>query len=244
MHHYFMLTSLLPGFRHLRTPFAVGVLLGSVFWLWNGAPVPTRSEVHGFSQRLYSLGELAGRPIVTAALAFALYILGDIMKLSADQLDVLNRSPHLSLTNYLDLRHFARSAFINREPHGDRSHLPDDLARKIFEQEFPEIRIRLMVSHLDLYLEHDRIESEGEFRANVAIFSIPLCVTLAFSWSPFCAAALLFSMILLVNGLRTLVDANQIIVQAIISGIVTSRYYEEEKRRDQAGEGESGRDNT
>jgi hypothetical protein len=67
--------------------------------------------MHGLSGRLYSLAELAGRPIVTAALAFAIYVLGDIMKLSADQLSVLNRSPHLSPANYFDLRHFARSAF-------------------------------------------------------------------------------------------------------------------------------------
>lgn len=198
--------------------------------------------MHGFPNHLYSLAELAGRPITTAALAFVTYIIGDILKLSTDQLSILNRSPHLSLVNYFDLRRFARSAFEKRAPHGEPSGLVDSLVRKIFEEEFPEIRMRLIISHLDLYLEHDRIESEGEFRANVAIFSTLLWITLAIKWSPLFAIGLLASAMLLVNGLRTLTDANKIIVQSLISGVVTSRYYEEEKQCDQACEGETGPD--
>ncbi|PKV85084.1 hypothetical protein [Streptomyces sp. TLI_146] len=239
-----MLTSLLPGFRHLRTPFAVGALFTFTFWIWRGASIPTHNEMHGFPGRLYSLAELAGRPITTAVLAFVVYVIGDILKLSTDQLSILNKSPHLSLVNYFDLRRFARSAFEKRAPHGEPSGLVDSLTRKIFEDGFSEIRMRLIVSHLDLYLEHDRTESEGEFRANVAVFSALLWITLAFKWSPLFAVGLLASAMLLVNGLRTLTDANKIIVQALISGVVTSRYYEEEKQRDQASEDEAGRDNT
>ncbi|MFJ4918500.1 hypothetical protein [Streptomyces sp. NPDC088725] len=238
-----MLTSLLPGFRHLRTPFAVGAIISFTWWIWYGASIPTHNEMHGFSGHLYALAEFTGRPIATAAAAFIIYIIGDILKLSSDQLSILNRSPHLSIVNYFDLRQFARGAFEKRAPHGETSGLVDILTRKIFENEFSEIRIRLITSHLDLYLEHDRAEAEGEFRANVAIFSTLLWITLAFKWSPLFALALVASAILFVNGLRTLTDANKIIVQALVSGVVTSRYYEEEKRRDQASEGESARNN-
>jgi hypothetical protein len=238
-----MLTSLLPGFRHLRTPFALGVLCGFQLWILIGDYVPSRSEAQGFIERIYALGDIAGRAAVTAAISFLLYLVGDIVRLSSTKMmRILTRlrlpriAPHrfstLSAQSRHALRDFASSAFTKR---GDASSDDDvsNLTQKIV-MEFTEIRMRLIANHLDVYLEHDRYDAEADFRMNVGFYSVPLWPILAWSWTPWLLLGVFTSAVLFGNGLRARRDANGILVQAIVSRIVESRFYDEEADRDVA----------
>ncbi|WP_158708307.1 hypothetical protein [Streptomyces sp. NRRL S-455] len=235
-----MLTSLLPGLRHFRTPFAVGALLAFQIWLAIGGEIPSPGEAHGVLRRVYSLGELAGKPIVTAVVAFALYLLGDILKLTTGQAvfigALFRRSIFMPVTpgEFKQLARFSMTALQERGLHDDVETV-SVLARAIMG-EFPEVRMRLTASHADVYLENDRLDSEAEFRFNMALFSASLWIVSAVTWSPWFLFGLIASAILYDNGLRALRDANAILVQAIVSGIVTSRIYELELQMDEASE--------
>lgn len=238
-----MLSSLLPGLRHFRTPFAVGALCAFQLWIILGEALPSRSEAHGLLHRIYSLGETAGRPVVTGVIAFLLYLFGDIMKVRPEQtrkITSLFRMDVLSGYSNARLNMFTRGAYRKRGqlPNLDSAHL---LSWRI-RGEFPDMRMRLIANHADIYLEHDRIDSEAELRMNMALYSATLWITLAIYYSPwslfgFAASAVMFS-----NGLRATRDANEILVQALVSGIITSPSYEEEVNRDEevdSGHGES-----
>ncbi len=224
-----MLTSLLPGFRHFRTPFAVGVLCAFQVWMLFGDWIPTRNEAQGFIKRLYALGELAGRPAVAAVVAFALYLLGDLVKLSATQVArTLNnlkpgmRTALLGRDSYRDLHLYAESL---RGRAGEAFDLM--AAMSAVMRELPEVRMRLIAEHLEVYLEHDRLDSEADFRVNLAAYSITLWVTVAVLCSPWFLFGLAASALLYLNGFRALREANGVLMQSLISGIVESRVYAE-----------------
>ncbi|MFE9063235.1 hypothetical protein [Streptomyces violaceusniger] len=236
-----MLTSLLPGFRHLRTPFALGALCAFQLWILVGDYVPSRSEAQGFIERIYALGDVAGRAAVTAAISFLLYLAGDIVRLSSTQMVYIverlrlpNIAPHrfstLSAQSRYALNEFSSNAFVKRggvSPGGNVSSLTERIV-----MEFTEIRMRLIANHLDVYLEHDRYDAEADFRMNVGFYSVPLWPIIAWYWTPWMLLGIFASMVLFGNGLRARRDANEILVQAIVSRIVDSRMYQEEADRD------------
>ncbi|MFJ9943960.1 hypothetical protein [Streptomyces erythrochromogenes] len=236
-----MLTSLLPGFRHFRTPFALGVLIAFQVWILIGEYVPSRSEAQGFIDRVYALGSVAGSAAVTAAISFLLYLVGDIVRLSSNQMmGILSRlklpqvAPHrfatLSAQSKAALFEFASTAFKVRKDTAS-----DDDFRKLRDEivlEFTEIRMGLIANHLDVYLEHDRFDAEADFRLNVGFYSTSLWPILAWCWTPWALLGILASVVLFGNGLRALRDANEILVQAIVSGIASSRVYIDESERD------------
>uniref|UniRef100_A0AAU2VYB8 Uncharacterized protein n=1 Tax=Streptomyces sp. NBC_00008 TaxID=2903610 RepID=A0AAU2VYB8_9ACTN len=236
-----MLTSLLPGFRHLRTPFALGVLCAFQIWIVLGHYAPSRSEAQGFIERLYALGDVTGRAAVAAAISFVLYLVGDIVRLSSLQMmSILSRlrlpriAPHrfssLSAQSKGELYEFATNAFTRRG--GAPSEDDVFILRDKITMEFTEIRMRLIANHLDVYLEHDRFDAEADFRMNVGLYSTLLWPILAWYWTPVAILGVFASMVLLLNGLRARRDANEILVQAIVSRIVESRMFAEEADRD------------
>ncbi|MFZ3597607.1 hypothetical protein [Streptomyces sp. BH104] len=236
-----MLTSLLPGFRHLRTPFTLGVICAFQFWVLLGDRVPGHSQAQGLLARIYDLGDVAGRAAVTAAISFLLYMIGDIVRLSSVQMmSILERlnlpriSPHrvstLSALSRYELNEFALRAFEKRSATASPQDVADLVQRII--REFTEIRMRLIANHLDVYLEHDRFDAEADFRMNVGFYTVPLWPILAWCWAPWFLLGVLASMVIFVNGLRARREANEILVQAIVSGIAQSRFYDEEVGRD------------
>ncbi|MER5222856.1 hypothetical protein [Streptomyces flaveus] len=233
-----MLTSLLPGLRHFRTPFAVGALFAFQLWLIFGKSIPEPNQTHGIIERIYSLGNAAGRPIVTAVIAFTVYLIGDCVKMSPSSISTVHsnlegRLYYLSRDSEMQLLLFAATAFDARE----HSRPPGDSMARLAKQiriEFPQIRARLIAGHADVYLEHDRLASEAEFRINVAIFTATLWCTLAYAWTPAALGILPVSFILYKNGLAALRESNNLLVQVIVSEIVPSRRFEEEKARNRA----------
>lgn len=234
-----MLASLLPGMRHLRTPFAVGALCAFQVWLIAGEVVPSRADASDFVKRICELGDLAGRPIATAAVGFFVYLIGDIMRLSTKSFLTIKRITRIRPTWTVPptevettLLYFARRAYVRRSIDATEPDLAFNLQSRIFG-ELPEIRMRLIAEHMDIYLEHDRFESEADFRLNVATFSTSLWVLLAFYWSPWSLVGLIASLSLYRKGSHALHEANRILVQAVVSEVVKSRYFEEEKNIDE-----------
>ncbi|MEU6391056.1 hypothetical protein [Streptomyces sp. NPDC046939] len=239
-----MLASLLPGFRHLRTPFSIGVLCALQLWILFGESIPKRGEVNGLIERVYSLAEIAGRPIVTAALACILYLIGDVMRVPWRRIAKLNWFffGELALVTSEDmvaLQSHALKAFRVRgvsDPYENRpAMLIDDI-----QFEFPELRVHLIESNIDIYMESDRLNAEGEFRINVAIYTVPLWVILAASLTPWFLFGGIASVVLYVNGVNAFRSGNGLIVQSIVADIVASRYFEEEKQEDEESEPNSG----
>ncbi|MFG2311336.1 hypothetical protein ACGFS9_22110 [Streptomyces sp. NPDC048566] len=239
-----MLASLLPGFRHLRTPFAVGALCVFQLWILFGDSVPGSNEANGLLERVYLLGEVAGRPIVTAVIAFALYLIGDVMRIPWRRIAKLNwvflgELALVTAEDMVALRAYALKAFRVRgvtDPDSNRvAMLVDNI-----QFEFPELRIHLIGNSMDVYMESDRLNAEGEFRINVAIYSVPLWVVLAFSWSPWFLFGAAASLMLYMNGVGAFRAANGLLVQSVIAEFVASRHFEEEKREDEQSEPGSG----
>jgi hypothetical protein len=239
-----MLASLLPGFRHLRTPFAVGALCAFQLWVLFGESLPSRNEAHGLVKRLYELGEIAGRPMVTAIIAFMLYLLGDIMKLSQRwtmKINALFFGSFASITpeSMVSLQNFALKAFKVRgvtDPNRNRVRMLIDN----IQFEFPEIRVRLIAFNVDAYMESDRLESEAEFRTNIATYAIPLWFVLAYSWSSWFLFGTLATVALYRSGISALHASNGILVQSLISELVTSQYFATELKEDEESEPGSG----
>lgn len=231
-----MLTSLLPGFRHLRTPFTVGAIVAFEWWAIIGDGIPKPGQAHGFLQRIYSLAEFAGRPLVTAAIGFAVYLVGNALTLKSWQamrlVHTLSRvlpASTLASESTVQLYQLARKAFENRG-------LTDvvEVRRMLHEMraELISIRMHLTANHVDVYLEHDRLDSEAEFRFNVAVHLVIVWCVLAVQWSPWFIAGFALTAILYHDGLIALREANAILVQSVASGIVTSQVYERERERD------------
>jgi hypothetical protein len=239
-----MLASLLPGFRHLRTPFAVGALCAFQLWILFGESVPSRKEANGLLERVYLLGEAAGRPIVTAVIAFALFLTGDVMRISWRRIAKLNwvflgELALVTAEDMVALRAYALKAFRVRgvnDPNVNRvAMLVDNI-----QFEFPELRIHLIGNNMDVYMECDRLNAEGEFRINVAIYSIPLWTILAFSWSPWILFGVAASLMLYINGVGAFRAANGLIVHSVIAEFVTSQHFEQERQEDEESEPGSG----
>ncbi|MER6979642.1 hypothetical protein [Streptomyces carpinensis] len=232
-----MLSSLLPGLRHFRTPFAVGVLCTFQAWLLFGDSVPTRSQAHGFIHRVYALGNIAGRPIVTAAVAFTLYLLGDVMKIPGRRIAAFLKWLHgdtalMTPESWAHLAMYARRAFKNRGIENIADTRVKNLTnRMVFET--PELRMRLIANHSDLYMECDRLDSEAEFRFNVAIYSATLWVVLAACWSAWSLIGFIASILIFQNGVRAFRDSTAIVIQSVVSGMITSEFFEEEMQLDQ-----------
>ncbi|MGW3551067.1 hypothetical protein ACWDLL_09395 [Streptomyces griseoincarnatus] len=237
-----MLTSLLPGFRHLRTPFVAGVLVTFQFWTLYGGLIPGPREASGFLKRLYALGELAGRPITTAAIAFLIYVAGQCVTVTMDMAIGISRVfkrplMFLSPDTRYQLVEIARTAFDGQDaPNPDAV---AELARNM-RIDFANVRMRLIAEHLDVYLEYDRIESEAEFRFNIAVHSVGVWVVLASQWSAWFLAGFVLSVVIFRVGVLTLRAANALIVQSLESGIVTSQVYELARQRVNENSEEAG----
>lgn len=71
-----MLTGLLPGLRHVRSPFVAGCCFLLAAWLVWGRHLPPEGEATGLLADAYRLGRYVGQPIVLALVAFIAYMIG------------------------------------------------------------------------------------------------------------------------------------------------------------------------
>ena len=72
-------SEVLPGIRHIRTPFVVGALWLTVLWMCFGRAWPNESTATGLWADVYRLGGDLGRPVILAVLGPAAYLVGSRM---------------------------------------------------------------------------------------------------------------------------------------------------------------------
>lgn len=110
-------------------------------------------------------------------------------------------------------RHWTRHWIVGRVV--DAEMLADQLRADSYK-----IILRLRGSSESVALEHDRLQSEADFR--IAMFS-PLaaaCVVLAIRWNPWCLLALPFLITLIYVGEAARMEAEQGVAQALAAGQV------------------------
>ncbi|MFI9240830.1 hypothetical protein [Streptomyces sp. NPDC053079] len=94
-------------------------------------------------------------------------------------------------------------------------------------QDLPQLRTRLYGSSKDLYGDYDRLAAEADFKVNVGGAAIILCCVAAILVEPWWALLSGPMAFLIYRDLSTTRQANDVLVQAIVTGVVKSPKFEE-----------------
>ncbi|WP_314254617.1 hypothetical protein [Streptomyces sp. DSM 40907] len=92
------------------------------------------------------------------------------------------------------------------------------------------IGTRLYASNKDLYGDYDRLTAEADLKVNVGLSAIVLSCVAAFQLNPLWALLCGPMVFLACRGLSSARQANGVLVQAIVTGVVTSPQFEEYAR--------------
>lgn len=246
-----VLSSLLPGLRTLRAPLAAGYIWLLNIWLLFGDQLPSRDEAAGLVERLYDLEGVVSEVGMVLALSFVAFLVGAISETGSRYILMMFPGSHIVRASYaqfldretrrLGIRHRLAKEELERVQaaardmnegrvlvrQGIRGYRPvDDEFGVTALREMGRIRARLMAEQTALYGEHDRIQSEAEFRVTIVPPLVFFVVTVALSVHPLWLLALAPLGLLLyqANGLRS--QAGQVLVAAVTSGKVKSPYLE------------------
>jgi hypothetical protein len=219
-----MLAGLLPGLRQVRTPLAVGYLWLLNLWLLLADYLP-RKAAGGVVGQIFELGGLPGKGVVLAALTFIAYLIGS-------SLNVL--SPTLVLMRILSLRVRGAIIFPGTLPvsftraYSDlrrRQSIPDPISnrdvREIVKEVFSErhdLITKLLIADKELYSEYDRLESEADFRRNIAIPLAVLFVIMAMRLNPLWWFGLVSVIMVFWQGTTRQFEALAVLLRAILLG--------------------------
>jgi hypothetical protein len=208
---------LLPGLRELRAPLVAGyVHLLSLFILFWGA-IPTKSEAEGSLSQIYDLADWLGKPIMLAVATFGAYLLGSLLRIPAlttvAYLGVMSRE---TINQYVE----ERLGLQHGEWEGDRLHRLQKAGTMYLG--LHQVRTRLYLEAPDLYGDYDRLVAEADLKLNVTVAGIVLSSLMAFKVNPWWAFLLAPMALLYYRGVKTLWEANDILVQAIVADTVKS----------------------
>jgi len=87
-----MLTSLLPGFRDLRTPLVAGGTILLTLWLIFKDTIPAVTSATGVAPKIYALANLLGPSATLAVLSFVAYLVGSVV--------LIRESPRCTLLSW------------------------------------------------------------------------------------------------------------------------------------------------
>jgi hypothetical protein len=240
-----MLANLLPGLRDVRAPLSAGCIWLLTLWLVLGDHVPTQQQARGVWASLYRLGNLMGPAGVLAAGAFLAYLIGAmlavrVVTVNAQEAPRTARfwdarttiTPRVSRLAFNDLVTFLQdqgripppqpetnSPGQRERERGER--LVVNLAARDVLGETRQLRIKLLTANYDLFNEYDRAVGEAEFRKNVAYALVGLTGALSWLQSPWWTLMLAVSVRLYVAGVGSERVANDVIIQAVVAGLVT-----------------------
>jgi hypothetical protein len=243
-----MLSSLMPGLRELRTPLAVGHLWLANVWILLGAPLPKAQPTTGAISSVWTLGSYIGKPGVAAVIAFAAYLVGSFLEVSplrlwehggrprwvnrirnlARQGPVLRRFVvfPISMQAESDLIAFSKDDFGFR---GTSKRDGSRLMRQIMSEE-GQIATRLQATNTELFGKYDRLLAESSFRINIPLpltlllIQVPLLVPIHGIWKTVLPlAGVAYGAILFRQGVKRAIQSRDVILQALIVGVVESR---------------------
>ncbi|MFI1169083.1 hypothetical protein ACH4UM_37340 [Streptomyces sp. NPDC020801] len=237
-----MLTNLLPGLRDVRAPLAAGCIWLLTLWLILEDRLPTRQQARGIWASLYRLGGLVGAGGVFAAGAFLAYLVGAVLSVRVVTVNAHKAPrtwrfwesgtlpPPVSRLALNDLVAFLQEhgtllpsdpqASMNAERRRGQRQVVDLAVRAILG-ETRQLRTKLLLANSELFNEYDRAVAEAEFRKNVAFASVGLTAALGWLHSPWWASLLIFVGRLYQAGVGSERAANDVIVQAVVAGLVT-----------------------
>ncbi|MFD8228638.1 hypothetical protein ACFV16_31380 [Streptomyces massasporeus] len=247
-----MIASLLPGIREIRTPLVTGYIWLISLWLIAGSAIPGRGQAQGKIRQIYSFTDFFGKSAILAAITFAAYLLGTLLEVKAVsalspilwirrevQRDIYGRQAWEELTQPHRILKFRplltkpASKTLERYVHNRVQGTAPENAEKWFGKEsfraqeilatdLDQVRTRLFAVNTDLYGESDRKASESDVRANVALAGAFLSVVLSLNFSLWWLLLLPVSAILLVRGISLARQANDMLVQAVVTELVKS----------------------
>lgn len=243
-----MFSSVLPGFRELRTPLAIGYLWLVNAWLVIGHDFPTHRPSVGVLAELWTLGAYAGRAGIFTAISFVAYMIGVFVEV--DPLKLWEYAGRPSWATWIRNKALRRGKILSRiqvfpvtsQASNDLTeYSKDDLGRELdtdqaFElmrsllAEEQQIATRLQAANSELYGRYDRLLAESAFRLNVAL---PLTSFMALAvWSSrlplhwraaLTLVAVAYGALLFRQGVVRAMRSRDVIIQALVIGIVESR---------------------
>ncbi|MCZ4095987.1 hypothetical protein [Streptomyces sp. H39-C1] len=268
-----MLASLLPGIREIRTPLVTGYIWLISLWLIFGDYIPGRRQAPGQIRQVYSFADFFGKSAILAVVTFIAYLAGTLLEIKAvtalrpilrirrdvqkdihgrqawDELAQPNRilkfRPLLTGPASETLERYVHNKVQTAVPESAGKWLAKESfrAREILTADLDQVRTRLFAANTDLYGESDRQASESDLRANVALAGAFLSIVLSWKFSSLWLLLLLVSAILMIRGVALARQANDILVQAVVTELVTSpaleqylHEVEQEHRREETGE--------
>jgi hypothetical protein len=195
-----MFANLLPGFRDLRGPLAVGYMWLLALWLLFADYVPRkRPASSGLAANLFDLGHFLGPTLTLGVVSFMAYLLGSF--LFFDPRGAIMRLPLSWLRNTL------RSG--RARPLGDFD--PLYVGR---------MEAKLRIANADIYDDYDRLKAEAELRLNVAFPIAALSIVLAVQASLWYLSGIVIALVLFWQGVHRLVASEELIRQAVRAEII------------------------
>lgn len=243
-----MLLSLLPGIRELRTPLSTGYLWLISLWLLIGDRLPKTQPAGGALAPAWRLGTYFGKAGMVVAVSFAAYLVGSFVELDPLQLwehggragwltwlrNLLRHRPVLGRLQVFPISSQAGNDLVSfsEDDLGFRRVAESDvmtLMTRVMGEE-QQIATRLQATNGDLFGKYDRLLAESAFRVNVAA---PLAVLLLLAlwrsgiselWEvALTPAIVLYTAMLFRQGVRRAIHSRDVIIQALIIGVVSSR---------------------
>ncbi len=242
-----MLSSLLPGLREVRTPLTCGYVWLVVAWLLVGAEIPTEKPSSQAMGLLWDLGTHVGKVGVLTAVSFAAFLVGALLEIDPLRLwrrggrsewlnkirNVLRRgwltkvgvSP-VSNQAWRDLEEF--TADVQFPDHGNADII--DVPSRIMREE-RQLATRLQATNAELFNRYDRLLAESSFRVNVALPLVVLLVIVIINarlpvllGTGLVALVLVLGFLLVRQGVKRAIQSRDVIVQAVVTELVTPRF--------------------
>jgi hypothetical protein len=239
------MSSLLPGLREVRTPLTCGYVWLVVTWLLVGAEIPTeRPSTQAFAL-LWDLGTYVGKSGLFAAVSFAAYLVGAFLEIDPLRMwhrggrpEWLNKIRELSKWGPLrrvsfypvsiqaqrDLEEFSREVFLLDGKNGDI-----DVPWRIMREE-RQLATRLQATNSELFNRYDRLLAESSFRVNVTPPLVVLFLVLIYEsvFPPvvrtgLVVLVLVMGVLLFRQGVHRAIQSRDVIVQAVVTELVTPR---------------------
>ncbi|MGX1135666.1 hypothetical protein RKD49_007856 [Streptomyces glaucescens] len=247
-----MLTSLLPGLRELRTPLAIGYLYLLSLFLLVGNQIPTKAEAQHPLDLLYGIVGWTGKPAALAVGTFAAYLVGSVLEVHATTVNRTIRSflewgyrtaareepqewGSSAETVEQTVEGLSRVTALQTELTGLTTNTLiryaveklDDVdevlpALAALVEDLPQLRTRLYREDKDLYGDYDRLTAAADFKVNVGFSTIVLSVVAAVLVEPLWSLLSVPMAFLFYRGLSTAKQANDVLVQAIVTDVVKS----------------------
>jgi hypothetical protein len=219
-----VLTNLLPGFRELRTPLAVGWTWLVAVWLLTWNAIPPRNHATGIELRLYQLSASLGTAKVLVIGAFVAYLVGSLLEFSS--LPGIPRSAKAAKSleiwaiNKLEMDHDPPPYVIAVSP------TLSEVAY-VLATDRDALATQLLAKNREVYNLYDRLEESSSFRFNMApaVGALTFGVAAAFPRERLYVAALGFAVLVALLW-RSLIQRNRAdiaLVESIKAGLTNSQ---------------------